>query len=119
MANAVPQDPVPNTAALVTSSPYAVVAATDRHSRLPALLGSYGRAGGVSPRSSASYRVTAALRADVASRSSAAVRGRPSYCDRSAGGPASTRNVLRGNGRGFVDPYGSSSWAPQCATGMT
>ena len=55
----------------------------------------------------------------VASRRVAEFSGWPRNADRSTGGPATIRTVLRGSRCGRVLPYGSTSWAPQCAIGIT
>lgn len=70
------------------------------------------------------------MMSSVAARSVSRSSGRPSYSDRSTGGPAITFIVLRGSGwkpffrlpaSPFCSPflYGMSSCAPQLATGTT
>ena len=55
----------------------------------------------------------------VALRRLVAVSGRPWKADRSTGGPATSRIVLRGHRCGRLVPYGSTSWAPHIAIGIT
>jgi hypothetical protein len=57
--------------------------------------------------------------AAVAARSAFADVCWPAHCDRSTGGPAIVRTVLRGNSLSFLLPYGRMSYVPQCATGIT
>src|SRR5262249_45993643 len=84
-----------------------------------ARLGPKGTAGGSSPRSCATRAVTSPMIAAGAARSGLGDLRRPAHCDRSTGGPATVRTVLRGNSRTFLLPYGRISWVPQCATGIT
>src|SRR5699024_6242830 len=79
----------------------------------------YSRSGGVSPRRFASSSTVAAWMTAVISWRVAESPDRSANRERSTGGPATTRTVVRGSTfTNFL--YGPSTlWAPQWAIGMT
>src|SRR5690606_36327241 len=66
-----------------------------------------------------SWAVMASMMSLVADFNTSDVRSRPTYADRSTGGPARIVIVLRGSRLTFLAYGASNSWTPHCATGIT